>query len=62
MNTDSASTSRAISFDVTTPDQIKSMFDTITYSKGGSIIEMVSNFLGFETFFKGLNVNLYERF
>uniref|UniRef100_A0A1B0AL91 Peptidase M1 membrane alanine aminopeptidase domain-containing protein n=1 Tax=Glossina palpalis gambiensis TaxID=67801 RepID=A0A1B0AL91_9MUSC len=35
---------------VTNPDQITEIFDTITYSKGASIIRMLEDFLGPENF------------
>jgi aminopeptidase N len=73
--TDGVYNSRSISYDVSTPNEISNMFDSISYSKvnffrkviliflngfiilkGGSVLEMVSNFLGNDTFFKGLNV------
>lgn len=35
---------------VTNPDQITEIFDTITYSKGASIIRMLEDFLGPQNF------------
>ncbi|XP_010839339.1 PREDICTED: aminopeptidase N [Bison bison bison] len=40
--------------EVNTPAQISEMFDTISYSKGASVIRMLSNFLTEDLFKKGL--------
>lgn len=37
------------------------MFDTITYAKGGSVLQMVNYFLGQDTFYKGLIVSLKKK-
>lgn len=46
-----------------TPDQITELFDSITYSKGASVIRMLANYVGEETFAKAvtnyLNKNMY---
>ena len=39
---------------VDSPDEINSVFDTIAYSKGASVIRMMENFLGEADFKKGL--------
>jgi aminopeptidase N len=36
--------------DTVTPDDINELFDTITYSKGGSILRMIQDYLGEQTF------------
>lgn len=36
------------------PDQITELFDTITYSKGASVIRMLANFVGEENFAKSV--------
>ena len=46
--------SRAIVMDVDTPDQINAVFDTISYSKGSSVIRMMENFMGTEDFKAGI--------
>ncbi|KAK3107389.1 hypothetical protein FSP39_013558 [Pinctada imbricata] len=60
---DSLPTSRPIYKMVEFPGEINSLFDTITYSKGASVIRMMWHFLGEETFRLGLksyiNANLY---
>ena len=40
--------------DVDTPDQINAVFDTISYSKGSSVIRMMENFMGTEDFKAGI--------
>ncbi len=47
--------SRSIVFDVDTPDQINAVFDTISYSKGSSVIRMMENFMGTEDFRAGIS-------
>ncbi|MCH8801438.1 MAG: M1 family metallopeptidase [Chloroflexi bacterium] len=59
-------TNRALSLDglknshpieqaVKNPAEVSQLFDAISYSKGASVIRMLENFLGEETFRKGLN-------
>ncbi|CAG9836941.1 unnamed protein product [Diabrotica balteata] len=55
MNEDALQTSRPISFDnIQNTIQIRQLFDPITYRKGAAIVNMISNFLGEETFKTGL--------
>ena len=51
---DATVSSRAIVMDVDTPDQINAVFDTISYSKGSSVIRMMENFMGTEDFKAGI--------
>eukprot|EP01126_Amoeba_proteus_P047760 TRINITY_DN547_c0_g1_i1.p1 TRINITY_DN547_c0_g1~~TRINITY_DN547_c0_g1_i1.p1 ORF type:complete len:540 (-),score=100.11 TRINITY_DN547_c0_g1_i1:89-1708(-) len=55
---DSLRTSHPIEVDVSKARDINEIFDAISYKKGASIINMISNFLGEETFRKGLNIYL----
>ena len=55
---DSVASSHPISLDVNDPDEISEIFDGITYGKGGSVIRMASYFLGNDTFFRGITVNI----
>ena len=55
---DAVASSHAISIDVNNPDEINEIFDDITYGKGGSMVRMISYFLGNNTFLKGINVNI----
>ena len=58
---DSLPSSHPISVTVTVPSQIKEIFDTISYSKGSSVIRMMAHFLQVETFNKG-NITSYLRY
>ncbi|XP_022081849.1 putative aminopeptidase-2 isoform X2 [Acanthaster planci] len=61
MATDALITSRPIVIPVSTPSEINSMFDTISYNKGASILRMMRYFLGESTFTKGLKYYLKDR-
>jgi glutamyl aminopeptidase len=52
--------SHPIVVDVETPDQITEIFDSITYSKGASIIRMIEDFVGPDNFRKGVTDYLNE--
>ncbi len=45
------------------PDEINEIFDSISYGKGASVIRMMANFLGLDTFIAGvadyLNLHKY---
>jgi len=56
---DSLTSSHPISVPVNVPDEINEIFDTISYQKGGSVIRMMANFLGVETFNKGITNYLH---
>lgn len=58
LGSDSLSDSHPISVPVHDPDDINALFDSITYSKGASIIRMLSDFLSREVFKKGLQIYL----
>tara|TARA_Y100000590_G_scaffold396873_1_gene477959 strand:- start:29596 stop:32163 length:2568 start_codon:yes stop_codon:yes gene_type:complete len=47
--------SHPIEQEVQNPNEIGQLFDAISYSKGASIIRMLENFLGEDTFRKGIN-------
>lgn len=54
MNFDSSVASHPIVQTANSPDQITELFDTITYSKGSSIIRMLEDFVGPEVFKQGV--------
>lgn len=54
LDLDATLSSRKIVYDVSTPDQINAVFDTISYSKGSSVIRMMDNFLGEDDFKAGI--------
>ncbi|XP_059096600.1 puromycin-sensitive aminopeptidase-like protein [Tigriopus californicus] len=51
---DALETSHPISVTVNHPDEINEIFDNISYEKGCALIQMMVNFLGESTFFKGI--------
>jgi len=59
---DALQTSHPISVTVSHPDEINEIFDDISYGKGASIIRMMANFLGLDTFIKGVSdyLNLHK--
>ncbi|XP_072421563.1 alanyl (membrane) aminopeptidase b, tandem duplicate 1 [Chiloscyllium punctatum] len=46
--------------DINTPAQINELFDAISYSKGASVLRMLSDFLTEEIFVRGLNTYLRQ--
>ncbi|XP_072020632.1 endoplasmic reticulum aminopeptidase 1-like isoform X2 [Amphiura filiformis] len=54
MNTDSLSDSHPILVEVRSPGEINEIFDSISYSKGASIIWMLNNYVTEDVFQKGL--------
>ena len=57
---DSNRGSHPIDVPVSTPEQISQIFDAITYSKGCSILRMMSEYLGAEVFIKGVRLHLQK--
>jgi len=55
LNLDAQRTTRTIRAKVETPDQINEMFDGITYGKAGAVLLMVENYLGEDTFRRGVH-------
>ncbi|KAL7638669.1 UNVERIFIED_CONTAM: hypothetical protein RMT77_011241 [Armadillidium vulgare] len=53
MKVDMLSTAHPLTNNITTPGQIQTIYDTIAYSKGASVIRMMNGFLTEETFRKG---------
>ncbi len=58
LNIDAQPTTRAIRASADTPDEIEQMFDPIAYGKAGAMLLMVENYLGEETFRKGVHAYL----
>ncbi|RWS26100.1 puromycin-sensitive aminopeptidase-like isoform X2 [Leptotrombidium deliense] len=58
---DSLSNSHAIEMHITDPSRLYELFDTITYSKGASIIRMLVEWIGEEDFKRGLTL-YFNRF
>ncbi len=55
LNLDAQATTRTIRAKADTPDEINQMFEGITYGKAGSVLFMVENYVGEETFRKGVH-------
>ncbi|MGC8647258.1 MAG: M1 family metallopeptidase [Candidatus Micrarchaeia archaeon] len=55
MAADQLRSTHPISVEVKTPAEIDEIFDEISYEKGGSILKMLEDYIGYETFRKGLH-------
>ncbi len=53
--TDSLSNTRAVEFEVRSPDECQGMFDVLTYQKGGALLRMLEQHLGTERFRAGVS-------
>ena len=58
LDLDAQPTTRAIRAKAETPDEINEMFDGIAYGKAGAVLLMVENYVGPETFRKGVHAYL----
>jgi aminopeptidase N len=58
LDIDARPTTRAIRAKADTPDEINQMFDGIAYGKASDVLLMVENYLGEETFRKGVHAYL----
>jgi aminopeptidase N len=58
LDQDAQPTTRAIRARADTPDEINQMFDEITYTKAGDVLLTVENYLGAETFRRGVQAYL----
>ncbi len=52
--TDALEATRAIEFEVVSPDEANAMFDVLTYQKGSSVLRMLEQYLGEEAFRAGV--------
>lgn len=55
MQNDANSFSHPVNMKITHNDQLTSIFDAITYSKGSSLLRMMRNFMGNKTFNRGIS-------
>jgi puromycin-sensitive aminopeptidase len=53
--TDGLQATRPVEFPVHRPEDVESMFDVLTYQKGGAVLRMLEQYLGPETFRKGIS-------
>jgi aminopeptidase N/puromycin-sensitive aminopeptidase len=58
LDIDAQPTTRAIRARANTPEEIDQLFDAIAYDKAGAVLLMVENYLGEETFRKGVHAYL----
>jgi puromycin-sensitive aminopeptidase len=54
MAVDGMHSTRPIEFEVVSPNDARGMFDVLTYQKGGSVLRMLEQYLGEETFRDGI--------
>lgn len=55
LGTDGLRATRPVEFDVGAPEEAEAMFDVLTYQKGGAVLRMLEQYLGRETFRKGIS-------
>lgn len=58
--TDSLHTSRPVEFSVGSPEEANAMFDALTYGKGSSVLRMMEQFIGEDSFRRGVGNYLTE--
>jgi aminopeptidase N len=58
LNLDSLRATRPIHSPVRTPAEIESLFDAISYQKGGAVLRMIEQYVGPDAFRKGINAYL----
>ena len=54
LQVDGLHSTRPIEFEVISPDDMRGMFDVLTYEKGGSVLRMLEQFLGAEVYRDGI--------
>jgi len=60
MENDAISFSHPVNMKITRNNQLTSIFDAITYSKGSSLLRMMRNFMGNQTFNRGIwNIEIF---
>jgi puromycin-sensitive aminopeptidase len=58
MAIDALKSTRSIEYTVLSPEDCRSMFDILTYEKGAAVLRMLEQFLGAESFRKGISLYL----
>ena len=58
MEVDHLSTTRAVEFEVNSPEEADQMFDALTYGKGSSVLRMIEQFIGEDAFRDGVGTYL----
>ncbi|MCI0678752.1 MAG: M1 family metallopeptidase, partial [Actinobacteria bacterium] len=54
MGTDQLASTRPIEYQVNAPEEVDQMFDAITYGKGSAVLHMIDEFIGVESFRRGV--------
>lgn len=62
LNADDSLSTHAMNSTAMTPAEINAKFDVISYSKGASIIRMLENYIGSQTFYEALQSYLTARY
>jgi puromycin-sensitive aminopeptidase len=60
MDVDGLAATRPVEYPVASPEEAEGMFDTLTYGKGSAVLRMLEQFLGEETFRRGIASYLAE--
>lgn len=55
---DGLKSTHPIEMPVNHPDEVDELFDAISYNKGGSVLDMIHQYIGFETFREGIRIYL----
>jgi puromycin-sensitive aminopeptidase len=58
MKIDGLKSTHPIEVAINHPDEVDEIFDAISYEKGGSVLDMLHQFIGFEVFRKGIQIYL----
>jgi len=61
LSVDSSKSTHPLSHDVNSPSEIRSMFSTISYDKGASILRMIEKSYGEKVFYEALSNYLNDR-
>ena len=56
LNLDAMTSSHPVEVEVLRPEQIKEIYNAISYAKGASIVRMIISLIGLDKFLKGMNV------
>ena len=59
-NTDGMRATRPVEFPVVAPEEAEGMFDVLTYQKGASVVRMLEQYLGAETFRAGIRLYMQK--
>jgi len=62
LSADSVKSSHPLNHDVNTTSEIRSMFSTISYNKGASILRMIEKSYGEQVFYEALSNYLEDRY